>query len=419
MQQEGGCRPYLCESGEPLDKIARDRLFAAMVWLGFAASLAAILIISKKNLALGIISGAIVLGLFTLPIDVLFRQIIRTATDMSVILLALAMGIVPLLGGTMNAGGQIDSLVANLRIPRRYLLAVSAALMGLLPMPGGALLSAPILEKGGESVAPDLISAINNWFRHLFILIYPLSPALIVAAKITGLDVYRAVLYLLPGFALALVLGYLFFLRRVNGRVVNEGSFSFSQLTIPLMVILSAPALDFILKRLFHIGSLATLIGVSTALVLSILFSRAKIDMLDIAKRMKPWNFALIIVGMFLYLYIFQASPAGAVIAALPLPPLILAVTAGFALSLLTGRVQLPASIIFPVYMGAVGAVTAPIFAIIYMAVYFGYIISPVHPCLVVTCEYFRVPIRAMVARLAAPTLVVLVFVLGFSFLFS
>jgi integral membrane protein (TIGR00529 family) len=390
-----------------------------MVWLGFMASLATILVISKRNLGLGIISGAIILGLFTLPRSVLIEQIVRTATDMSVILLALAMGVVPMLGGTMKAGGQIDSLVANLRIPRRYLLAVSAALMGLLPMPGGALLSAPILEKGGENVPPDLISAINNWFRHLFILIYPLSSALIVSAKIVGLDVYRAVIYLLPGFCLALVLGYIFFLRHVNGRVVNQGSFSLAGLSIPLMVILSAPALDFILKRLFDIGSLATLIGVSTALVLSIIVSRTRIDLIDTARRMKPWNFALIIVGMFLYLYVFETSQAGAAIAALPLPPLILAVTAGFALSLLTGRVQLPASIIFPVYMGAAGAVSAPIFAIIYMAVYFGYIISPVHPCLVVTCEYFRVPIRAMVSRLVAPTLVVLAFVLGFTFFFA
>ncbi len=390
-----------------------------MVWLGFAASLATILIVSKKNLAVGIILGAVVLGLFTLPGKILVEQIIKTATDSSVMLLALAMGLVPLLGGVMKAGGQIDSLVANLRIPRRYLLAVSAALMGLLPMPGGALLSAPILEKGGETVPPDLISAINNWFRHLFILIYPLSSALIVSAQITGLDVYHAAFYLLPGFALALVLGYIFFLRRVNGRVVNNGSFSLSGLSIPLLVILTAPALDFLLKRLFDIGSLATVIGVATSLILSILFSPVKINLVDIARRMKPWNFAFIIVGMFLYLYIFQASPAGAAIAALPLPPLILAVTAGFTLSLLTGRVQLPASIIFPMYMGAVGSVTAPIFAIIYMAVYFGYIISPVHPCLVVTCEYFRVPIRAMVSRLAAPTLVVLAFVLGFTFLFA
>jgi hypothetical protein len=286
-------------------------------------------------------------------------------------------------------------------------------------MPGGALLSAPILEKAGKGVPDDLISAINNWFRHLFILIYPLSPALIVSAKITDLDVYSAVLYLLPGFFLALALGYIFFLRHITGRSMPVGAFSWRRMLTPLLVILSAPVLDFALKRALEVGSLATLIGITVGLLLSILLSKTKLDLSGIARRMKPWNFGLIIVGMFLYLRIFQASEAGAAISALPLPPLLLAVTAGFALGLLTGRVQLPASIIFPMYLGAVGFVTAPIFAVIYVAVYFGYIISPVHPCLVVTCEYFHVPIRAMISRLAAPTLIVLALAIGFCFIFS
>jgi len=110
---------------------------------------------------------------------------------------------------------------------------------------------------------------------------------------------------------------------------------------------------------------------------------------------------------MFIYLHVFQKSDAGAMIASLPLPPLLLAVTGGFLLGLLTGRVQLPASIIFPVYLGAVGIVTPTVFALIYTSVYFGYIISPVHPCLVVTCEYFRTPVRDVVVSLAAPTMIV------------
>jgi integral membrane protein (TIGR00529 family) len=291
--------------------------------------------------------------------------------------------------------------------------------MGLLPMPGGALLSAPILEKAGKGVPADLISAINNWFRHLFILIYPLSPALIVSAQISNLDVYRAVLYLLPGFFLALFLGYVFFLRHINGRTAPEDNSSWKRLSMPLLVILTAPVLDFVLKRTLEMGTPATLIGITAGVSLSILFSRTRLDLLGIARRMKPWNFGLIIIGMFLYLHVFQASEAGAAIAALPLPPLLLAVIAGFALGLLTGRVQLPASIIFPMYLGAVGFVAAPIFAVIYVAIYFGYIISPVHPCLIVTCEYFHVPIRAMVYRLAVPTLIVFGLAVGLAFLIS
>ena len=382
-------------------------LLGAMIWIGFLTSLAVILVLSRKNLALGLAGGAITLGLLTIPLRLLWDRILYTVTDPPIMMLTLAMGIVPLIGGAMKAGGQVDSLVNNLRIKRRYLLAISAAMMGLLPMPGGALLSAPILEKGGEGVERDLICAINNWFRHLFILVYPLCPALIVSAQITGLDVYFAIWYILPGFFMALMLGHVFFLRRVNGRYNYADSFSWHGLMIPMVVILSAPLLDFLLKRFFSLGNLATLIGVITGLSLSVLLSRKRIDLKDISLKMKPWNFALIILGMFLYLHVFTASNAGQVIASLPLPPLILAVAGGFVLSVLTGRVQLPASIVFPVYMASATEVTYFVFALIYIAIYFGYIMSPVHPCLVVTCEYFEVPIKSMMMRLLIPTIAV------------
>lgn len=378
-----------------------------MTLLGFLISLAAILIISKKNLAVALITGAIVLGLFTLPSDLLWDRIVFTITDASIVMLALAMGVIPVIGGTMKESGQIDSLVNNVRLSKRYLLPFSAALMGLLPMPGGALLSAPILEKGGDGVPDDLKAAINNWFRHLFILIYPLSSALIASAKIVNLDVYRAVLYLLPASILAAILGYIFFLSKVNGSRNHTREFSLSELMVPLTVVLTAPVLDFTLKRAFSLGTGATLIGVSAGLALSILLSKERLEYGRIIKRMKPWNFALIIVGMFLYLHIFQESNVKHLIAALPLPVLTLSVVAGFLLGLATGRVQLPASIVFPIYLASVDHVTPVVFAIIYIAIYFGYIISPVHPCLIVTCEYFHIPIKDMIRWLAVPTAIV------------
>ncbi len=378
-----------------------------MTWVGFIVSLAVLLTVSKKNMPVALIFGALVLGFFTLPISVLLDRVVYTVTDLNIVFLALAMGVIPIIGGTMKESGQIDSMVNNVRISRRYLLAFSAAFMGLLPMPGGALLSAPILEKGGEGVPDHLKASINNWFRHLFILIYPLSPALIASAKIAGLDVYHAMLYLLPGLAFATALGYGFFLHQVRGRPRYSDDFSWTGLVMPLLVILSAPILDFILKRLADIGSLATIIGVTTALMLSIAFSRKRPAIGHIVIGMKPWNFALIIIGMFLYLHVFQQSNARILIATLPLPPLTLAVTAGFLLGLMTGRVQLPASIILPVYLAAAGSISPATFALVYTAIFFGYIISPVHPCLVVTSEYFRTPVRELMIRLAPATAIV------------
>ena len=65
---------------------------------------------------------------------------------------------------------------------------------------------------------------------------------------------------------------------------------------------------------------------------------------------------------------------------------------------------DLSASIIVPIYVAGAAAVTPGLFALIYVAVFFGYMISPVHPCLVVTSEYFHVPVREIIRRHAIPT---------------
>ncbi len=386
-----------------------------LTWIWFLISLTVVLVVSRKNLALALISGALLLGVLTLPLDLVMDRVIYTLTEPSILLLSAAMAIIPLLGGTMKESGQVDSLVNNVHLSQRYLLPFSSALMGLLPMPGGALLSAPILEAGGKGVDNGLKAVINNWFRHLFILVYPLGPALIVSAEISNIDVYVAIVYLLPGALVALILGQVFYLRHVPKIRAFTGPFSTFGLLIPLVIILSAPILDFLLKRLCGLGNLATLIGVSTGLTLSVVLSKNKLHLWQITRRMRPWNFGLIIIGMFLYLHIFQESDARNLIAMLPLPILTLSVTAGFVLGLVTGRVQLPASIVIPVYLAVVDQVTPFVFALIYLAIYFGYIISPVHPCLVVTCEYFHITIREIMARLFWPTIIVIGLVVGLS----
>lgn len=391
-----------------------------LTWLGLVVSLMAILLVARRNLPLALICGAIILGIFTLPFVETLRMVVATLTDMSVLLLAIAMGMIPMIGGSMKESGQMDDLVNNLRIGKKGLMAFSPAIMGLLPMPGGALLSAPILEKGGVGVADGLKVAINNWFRHLFVMIYPLSSALIASAKIASLNVYNAALYLLPTFLFAVFLGYVFLIRKVTGKIKYQRSFSFKGLLMPLVIVLVAPVLDFTLKRCagLPVEELATVIGVSTAFSLSLVMSRVKLDLWVIARRMKPWNFALIIIGMFIFLNIFKASNAAALIGSIPLPPATLCVVAGFALGLTTGRVLLPSSIILPVYL-TFGVITPVIFALIYTSIFFGYVISPVHPCVGVSIEYFNASMKDFLRLLIPPTLIIFALVLFISLFFS
>ena len=355
-------------------------------WIGFIVSLIIIITVARKNLPLAIFCGALVLGLFTLPVITILEKILFTLSDLSIIFLALAMGVIPMIGGAMKQSGQMDDLVNNMRIGRKGLMAASPAIMGLLPMPGGALLSAPILEKGGEGVPDDLKVAINDWFRHLFVMIYPLSSALIASAKISDLSVYTAMLYLMPTFFFALFLGYLFFIRRVRGNINYTSTFSLRKLIIPLGIILIAPVLDFLLKKIIAlpIQEIATLIGVSTAFILAVSISSIKLNLWHIAKKMKAWNFTLIIITMFIFLHIFKASNIADLIAQIALPAVTLCVVAGFILGIATGRVLLPASIILPIYI-TTAAITPAVCALIYTSIFFGYVISPVHPCVAVS----------------------------------
>lgn len=388
-------------------------------WIGFIVSLIIILAVARKSLPLALFCGAIVLGLFTLPVVEILEKILFTLTDLSIILLALAMGVIPMIGGAMKQSGQMDDLVNNLRIGRKGLMAASPAIMGLLPMPGGALLSAPILEKGGEGVPDDLKVAINDWFRHLFVMIYPLSSALIASAKISDLSVYTAMLYLMPTFCFALLLGYIFFVRRVKGTIDYSSPFSLKKLIIPLAIILIAPFLDFILKKIIDlpIKEIATLTGVITAFVLAYAISKERLNLWDIAKKMKAWNFTLIILAMFVFLHIFQASNIADLIAGIPLPATTLCVVAGFILGVATGRVLLPASIILPVYLTS-AVITPSVFALIYTSIFFGYVISPVHPCVAVSIEYFNVSLRRFFILLVIPTTIIFIITLLISIIF-
>jgi len=389
---------------------------AALVWIGFFCALFLILVIARKSLWLAMFVGAIYLGIFSPGLAEMPEVIRDTFTDPSILLLALAIGIIPIIGGIMEHSGLMDDLVNNLRMNQKSFLSVSPALIGLLPMPGGALLSAPLVERGGKGVPDDLKSAINVWYRHLFILIYPLG-TLLAISKVAGINLYVAVLYTLPGFFILFILGHLTLIRKVGGTVEYKKKFSLKRLLTPLYIVLAAPAIHICLMYIFgHLGvfaetrsELALVIGVSFSLVISFYFGGiGKKAIGPVIKKMKPWNFTLIILGMFFFLGMFQASDGPANIAELEVSATVLLVGIGFFLGAAMGRVTAPVFILYPIYLDKFGNMSIIAFSVMYFAVFLGYVISPVHPCLIVTMEYFKVSYKSMVKRLAVPMVVAL-----------
>ena len=383
-----------------------------LLWIGFSLSVVLLLFVSRRNLALGMAIAGAVLAAFTLSPASFGDALWRTISDPSVLLLALVVGLIPLIGGAMETSGEMGRLVSNLRIGMRPFLAFAPALLGMLPMPGGALLSAPMIERGAGHTAPDIKAAANVWFRHALLLVYPLGPALIASSKIAGLEVYAVIPYLVPAFLLTIGVGYVFLLRRVGGRLSYVGSFSIVGLLVPLAIILTAPLLDLVLNRTVDlpVAEIGTTVGVTVSLVAAVTVRPLRFKHLRaIALRMTPWKYSLIVLAMFAFLNVFTSSGVPERIAAMALPPVVLCVVIGAVLGLITGRIQVPMSIVLPIYASTYGAMSAPVFALTYFAVFLGYILTPTHPCISVSVEYFKTSLGPFLGRLIAPAAIGLV----------
>lgn len=382
-----------------------------IIWIGFLFSLTLLILIARKSFWLGMLIGALVLGLFNLSIREIAYVFWGTVSDPSIILLAISVGIIPLIGGIMEESHLIEWLVQNLRIGKKGSLMLSPAIFGMLPMPGGALLSAPMVERTGEGVKSDMKAVINVWFRHLLIFVYPLG-ALLPTTKMANLNLYREIPYLIPFFFVIFILGYLFMIRGVRGEINYKDKFELKGLLIPLGIIMVAPIIHFSLMRVFKIGEIALLIGVSISFILAFIASRLKMrEFPKVIKKMRPWNYTLIIFGMFLFLNIFKSSDMSDVIAKIAFTPAFLIVGIGAFLGFVTGRVQLPVSILLPIFYSKYGEaiMTPTTFAIMFFSILMGYMISPIHPCVLVSIEYFKTNIKDYMKTMASSVIISLV----------
>jgi hypothetical protein len=91
----------------------------------------------------------------------------------------------------------------------------------------------------------------------------------------------------------------------------------------------------------------------------------------------------------------------------------VLCVGVGLLLGFITGRTDAPASIVIPIYLAsfAKDAMTAPVFAITYFSIFLGYLLSPIHPCLIVTLEYFKARIGTFFRVIFVPAILTIIFI--------
>lgn len=134
----------------------------------------------------------------------------------------LTVAMVSILGGLMGHYKILDRIVGTLeKIIRnkKNILIIIPAFMGLLIIPGGALLSAPFINNLGKDLrlSPARRSVINLVFRHIAMFIMPYSTGLlIIGSSFPELNIMKIILLNLVFVSLTVGVGYFLYIRDIE-----------------------------------------------------------------------------------------------------------------------------------------------------------------------------------------------------------
>ncbi|MEJ2728124.1 MAG: DUF401 family protein, partial [Deltaproteobacteria bacterium] len=175
-----------------------------------------VLICIRKRLSLG---NAFLLG--TLFLSLLFglnpratlMSIFASITDPQTLSIAAIVSLILVLSSSMELAGQMQRMLKNFQglvSSPRLNLVIFPALIGLLPMPGGAVFSAPMVKELGtrSNLSEAQLSFVNYWFRHIWEYWWPLYPGILLTTVITEISLVAIIAVMCPFTAVALWLGY-------------------------------------------------------------------------------------------------------------------------------------------------------------------------------------------------------------------
>lgn len=319
-------------------------------------------------------------------------------------------------GNILKELGNITELVEALKRifgTSRAGLAGLPAIIGLLPMPGGALLSAPMVEKAGEGspISPEKKTLVNYWFRHIWEYTLPLYPGLIVLSELTELPMRSIVWRNLPLTLAAIVVGVLYALRGVPTDSMKEGIGTSSALKM-----LSLALLPVIFIVAVNVGVGVNLEAVVPITIISMLIMRIlpweKVT--KVFKESVGLELIILVAGVIVFKRMLGAFGVGSsvapALASLGAPRSVIIFIVPFLIGLLAGYTLAPVSICTPLLIGFLsvgGVVDVTLAMVLYAGAHLGVMLSPAHLCLVLTKEYFKADLRVVYRWMVVPVLCV------------
>ena len=386
---------------------------------------------NKLGLALSILAGGLFMGLvFGLPVITLVATSGMALVQEKFLFLVAIVGSILILSDALERSGQsarlMDALSGYLVRPRLRLI-FFPALIGLLPMPGGAIFSAPMVKavSAGMRLGNEDRVVINYWFRHVWEMAWPLYPGIILTVALADIPVTALITRSWPGVVAMFAIGWFFFLRagvldkdklQEENVVLRGGLGKVGREGLPLLIaIVGAIGLESLLAGMasnisFEWGVITALIG---AIVCIMVQNNLGIQFLfTVLKKKSLWTMLMVIAAIFVFKDVMQA--AGIVQA--------MAASAGGGVALFAAAVFLPFLVgavaginvafvgaTFPLLIGLLHSLGLEEQLVPYLILgsfsgFTGVMISPIHICFVLTCNYFETDLARAWRRLIVPS---------------
>ena len=372
-----------------------------------------IVVALRRKISVGVtlFGAGLAMGLlYWLPVAELLNgywELIKSAKFIS---LTSVIVLITILGALLKELQFLDNLSQACRYlhgGNRTAAAVLPGFVGLMPMPGGALLSAPLVENvlGDGPYSGELKTTINYWFRHVFEFFWPIYPGLILTEAITGLPIYKVSLLQFPLSVAMVVIGVVFFLRQVHPAPKNS-----SDVFRAIKGIISTIWPILIAIGFYTILKIELSLSVLLALVILILVGRpTRAALVKSVKTGLSFKLVFMVFGILSFQTVLELTGAIDSITKLAtvyhLPEELIIFLVCFSAGILTGMVAAYVGLGYTLLAGFLYQpviVPSHIF-LAYFSGYLGMFLSPTHLCLILSNEYFKADLWKVFRMLAVP----------------
>lgn len=382
--------------------------------LGLFLALVAIVFVTSKwhEVIYALLLGVAFIIIFSaMPINLIQSIFMKVTLNWDTITLMIVVLLITLFSSVMYKTLLLNKLLKSLidLVKSIHLLiALIPALVGLLAVPGGAVMSAPFIDQLGEKVKMNAgyKAAANTFYRHLSVFFNPLAPLLIIAADLSTLGFLPIMKFHLIPVIVTLIVSLVVINRfwpyasYKSELATNQGethinhSFakSLKNVLITGLPLITAIVLTIILEVNFII---ALIIAIILTIILDYKGDRLlkKSDIKIILTRGINWRLGFSVYTIMLFGAFVKDSGAIPMLAQIitnsNMPLLLILILSSVIIGFAAGHPIVGSAILYPIFLPLIGE-NAAYLSLILTGMMFGYVVSPIHLCLIVSNEYFR-----------------------------